>query len=768
MDGNVNRIAVFALCSSDGRLPPQALPYVAGLKSVAGTIIVVCDNDLEPDAQDDLCRHADHVIARRHGECDFGSYKRGVAWACGQGLLGAADALILCDDSCFGPVGAFLPMFRTMEARGLDFWGATDSHELGYHLQRYFMVLHRRAFQSEAFRSFMDGVGKPENVSQAILNYDLRMTEALRGAGFTAGAMVENTLKGVHPTDPSYRDLTAFPLYTLGQGLPLVKVKALRKPHANTDGPNRVLAWLKRNARDTYDVATSDFDILKFEDADQIAFSLIMPTYNRAWCISKAIASVLAQTHRNFELIIVDDGSTDGTQDLVARDFCKELKSGKIKYLYLSKNVGVCNARNIGIANSINPWVGYVDSDNEIRPYFLILFANEIISQIYCDAYYGCILKFDSGNIVGRPFDRKALSSGNYIDLGAFVHRRSLFENLGGFDSSLRRLVDWDLVIRYTAHKDPVFVPRVVLEYRDSEEHNDRISIRESHLKALVAVHAKHGSTPAVSTIILGYNHMDYITEAIESALAQDGDYKQEILLSDDGSADGTARVMARYAQKYPGRIRDISRGGNFGISENYRHCFSEAAGNYIAVLEGDDYWTDSQKNEKQAAFLEENFQAAMVFSRVELLNAADGNRRRLKRQDSLPALLDATEFAHNEHLNLIANFSSAMFRRSVMVSLPSFMYEPRINEITLAFYFDFLGKKMGFIDKVMSVYRLNSSSIWTGASEESRLRQSIDIRKSALRIARPAHRCAIQQHLDEKLDQLGLLDQGTRKNATV
>ena len=755
MDGNVNRIAVFASCSSDGRLPPQVLPYVAGLKSVAGTIIVVCDNDLEPDAQDDLCRHADHVIARRHGECDFGSYKRGVAWACEQGLLGTADALILCDDSCFGPVGSFLPMFRTMEARGLDFWGATDSHELGYHLQRYFMVLHRRAFQSEAFRGFMDGVGKPENVSQAILNYDLGMTKALRGAGFTAGAMVENTLKGVHPADPSYRDLTIFPLYTLGQGLPLVKVKALRKPHANTDGPNRVLAWLKRNARDTYDVATSDFDILKFEGADQIAFSLIMPTHNRAWCISKAIASVLAQTHRNFELIIVDDGSNDGTQDVVAREFYREIKSGKITYIYLSDNLGVSRARNIGLSIAKNTWIGYTDSDNKLRPYFLAIFANLIIENTMCDTFYGKIIKIQSGSLIGSNFNKKNLLSANYIDIGVFIHKRSLFGTFGGFDEELRRLVDWDLIIRYTAHKDPIFIPIVALEYTDSVDHKDRISVRESFLKASVAVHAKHGLTPAISTVILGYNHVDYITEAIESALSQEGEYKHEILLSDDGSVDGTSRIMARYAQKHPKRIRDISRGKNFGISENYRHCFREAAGEYIAVLEGDDYWSDPRKNEKQATFLRTHVDATMVFSRVELLNMADRSQRLLKRQDGLPALFDATEFARNEHLNLIANFSSCMFRGDIMRDLPPLVYQPRLNEITLSFYLDRLGK-FGFLDQVMGVYRLHEASIWTGASKASRLRQSIDIRESALRIAKsPHHRRAIQQRLDEKRNQL-------------
>ena len=761
---NRKRVAVFASFSADGFLPPQVLPYLEGLAPLAQTIVVVCDNDLVPGEREKLAPYASHVITGRHGEYDFGSYKRGIAWLRDNGVLETAEDLILCNDSCFGPVGSFAPMFNEMQARGLDFWGATDSHEYSYHLQTYWVVLTHKVFMSAAFADFFASVRKQENVQQIILNYELGLTKKLAASGFKAGAMIPNTLQGVHPKDPSASNLTLFPLYTLERGLPLVKVKALRVAHTNADGPNRTLEWLRVNAPAVYNVAVSDINIARFEDADDVSFSLIMPTYNRAWCISRSIAAVLAQHHKKFELVIIDDGSVDDTESLVRREFPSEVAEGKIRYIRLPENVGVCNARNIGHAYARNPWIAYADSDNEMRPYFLTVMANSIIEGVNSDAFYGKIIHVGSGNSVGKPFDKDNLVRGNFIDLGAFVHRRDLVAKFGGFDPNLRRLVDWDFCIRLTRHKDAVYIPVILLDYTD-EKHDDRISVRESFLKADITVHSKHDDRPTVSTVILGYNHQKFIVEAIESALSQKNCPFHEILLSDDGSNDGTSRIMARYAEKYPRRIRNISRRGNFGISENYRHCFREAAGRYVAILEGDDYWTDLEKNLKQATFLTSHPEATMVFSRVELLNMAKNSYSLLSRQDNLPPLLTGADFARDENLNLIANFSSAMFRKDIMVRLPSAVYKPRLNEVTLSFYLDRIGK-FGFLNEVMGIYRLNPASVWTGASQISRLEQAITIRESAIRIAKPEHRALIEKRLDEKKKQLATLLSAERKLA--
>tara|TARA_R110000850_G_scaffold88300_3_gene189695 strand:+ start:411 stop:2720 length:2310 start_codon:yes stop_codon:yes gene_type:complete len=754
------RVAVFASYSSDGFLPPQVLPYLTGLKPLTKAIVVVCDNDLAPGEREKLAPYAAHIITGRHGEYDFGSYKRGVACARENGLLDDADDLILCNDSCYGPVGSFLPMFEKMEACGLDFWGATDSHHFSYHLQSYWVVLSRKVFNSSTFADFMKSVEKKDSVQAVIQSYELGLTKKLMKEGFTAGAMVENRLKGVHPKDPTYDNISVFPIYTLENGMPLVKVKALRIAHTNTDGQNRLLSWLKKKAPEFYEIVTSDINIKRFEDADNVAFSVIMPTRNRAWCISKAVSAVMAQYHKNFELIIVDDGSTDNTEELIYKNFPNDCAEGRIRYVQLNENLGVCNARNIGVAHARNSWIAYADSDNQVRPFFLTLMANAIISNQDKDAFFARIFNTSNGIVNRSPFNRKSLLEANFIDLGVFVHRKSLFSRFGGFDPELRRLVDWDLIIRYTGHKDPYYIPQICLDYADDNTRSDRISVRESLLSASVSIHTKHYHLPTVSTVIVSYNHQSYLVEAIESALAQRGNFIHEILISDDGSNDGTQRIIKYYAEKYPMKIRDISRGGNFGVSNNYRHCFREASGQYIAILEGDDYWVDDEKNLKQAEFLQAHPEAGMVFSRLELFDERNNKRRLLKRQENRSKLLTGADFANDQHLNLIVNLSSAMYIKRIMTDLvPSRLYEPRISEISLAFFFDRIDKKIGFLNEVMSVYRLNPSSVWTGADESSQLRQAIAVREGALLAARPQYRGMIRKQIDDKKAQLAVLE---------
>ncbi|WP_165571228.1 rhamnan synthesis F family protein, partial [Paracoccus nototheniae] len=581
------RVAVFASYSADGVLPPQVQPYLEGLRPLVERIVVVCDNDLALDQVARLSGLADHVITGRHGEYDFGSYKRGEAWARQAGWLDEADSLILCNDSCFGPVGSFAPMFERMEARHLDFWGATDSQQFHPHLQSFFVVLNWHVFQSPTFKMFLQGVVKQPNVQEVIMKYEIGLTKTLSEAGYSWGAMVENRLKGAHPVDPTYRNISAYPQRAIGMGLPLVKVKALREARGNFEGVRSLLVMLKENAPVIYDAAASNIEMARYLDDDRVGFSVIMPTHNRAWCVSAAIRSVVNQTHTNFELIVVDDGSADDTVEAIKRDFQTELSKGVVRIISLQENVGVCEARNIGISHARKDWIAYADSDNQVRPEYLSVVASAVTENPKRDSFFGWILNRSTGVTVGNAYNRADILKGNYIDLGAFVHRKALVAKYGGFDPNLRRLVDWDLIIRYTAHKPPMFIPCVFLDYTDNEsgQSSDRISVRESFLRAKVAVHSKHSPRPTVSTAILSYNHQEFIVEAIESALEQRGDYTHEILLADDGSSDGTARIMARYAARYPDRIRNISTGGNLGVSANYQHCFREAAGNHVAIL---------------------------------------------------------------------------------------------------------------------------------------------------------------------------------------
>jgi glycosyltransferase involved in cell wall biosynthesis len=257
-----------------------------------------------------------------------------------------------------------------------------------------------------------------------------------------------------------------------------------------------------------------------------------------------------------------------------------------------------------------------------------------------------------------------------------------------------------------------------------------------------------------ITTIILSFNHSNFIAKAIDSVIEQSGNFKHEILISDDGSKDNTLEIILKYAEKYPLSIRNISKKKNSGTSGNYKHCFKEATGDYIAILEGDDYWVDPQKINRQMEFLNKYNEASMVFSRCLLLDFNTGRTRELKRQNNLPQILTADFFVKNKHLNLIVNLSTVMLRKTILKNIPNEVFDPHFSEISLVFYLDNFSK-IGFIDKISTVYRQNANSSWFGANKINRLNREIAIRENVLKVCDKKFYEIVNKHLEIKKSQL-------------
>jgi glycosyltransferase involved in cell wall biosynthesis len=107
-----------------------------------------------------------------------------------------------------------------------------------------------------------------------------------------------------------------------------------------------------------------------------------------------------------------------------------------------------------------------------------------------------------------------------------------------------------------------------------------------------------------VSVCMISYNHEPYIRQAIESILSQDVDFQIELVISDDCSPDGTAAICVEFARRDP-RVRLLPRDRNLGVMGNFSRALMSCTGEYIAVCEGDDYWTNPQKLRKQVQFLD-------------------------------------------------------------------------------------------------------------------------------------------------------------------
>jgi glycosyltransferase involved in cell wall biosynthesis len=135
----------------------------------------------------------------------------------------------------------------------------------------------------------------------------------------------------------------------------------------------------------------------------------------------------------------------------------------------------------------------------------------------------------------------------------------------------------------------------------------------------------KHNK-PLVSACIITYNHEEFIEEALKGAISQKINYPYEIVIGNDKSTDNTAQICHKYQDQHPELIHLIDNEQNLGIVGNWVSTFKKSRGKYIAICEGDDYWTDSQKLQHQIDFLEENPQYSAC-AHQSLVIYEDGNK---------------------------------------------------------------------------------------------------------------------------------------------
>ena len=198
--------------------------------------------------------------------------------------------------------------------------------------------------------------------------------------------------------------------------------------------------------------------------------SVIMPTHNRLGVLESAVASVQAQHHEDWELIVVDDASNDGTPEYV-----RGLDDERINLVSLPENRGVAGARNAGLEAARGELIAYLDSDNTWHPDYLRVMAGILGDSDFDVAY--CAQEIwrttPSDGHPSReleavrfgPFNRALLENRNYIDLNAVMQTAEILSRRGGFDEGLPRLVDWELLLRYTDDRAALAVPCVLSRY---------------------------------------------------------------------------------------------------------------------------------------------------------------------------------------------------------------------------------------------------------------------------------------------------------------
>lgn len=204
--------------------------------------------------------------------------------------------------------------------------------------------------------------------------------------------------------------------------------------------------------------------------ADAPTVSVIMPTYNRAHLVGQSIQSVLDQTYRDFELIVVDDGSTDDTEQTVGR-----FSDPRIQYIYQDHR-GIGAARNTGLRKAQGRYIAFLDSDDVWLPNLLevgvpILEEHPAIGVVYAKAQamdkYGKPMSQIRGAPQKYPGDAlKSALYGDFLCIIATLVRRECWDRVGPFDETLMAREDWDMWIRIAKHYRLAHVDKVLARFR--------------------------------------------------------------------------------------------------------------------------------------------------------------------------------------------------------------------------------------------------------------------------------------------------------------
>jgi len=220
-----------------------------------------------------------------------------------------------------------------------------------------------------------------------------------------------------------------------------------------------------------------------------------------------------------------------------------------------------------------------------------------------------------------------------------------------------------------------------------------------------------------LSVLMITYNHERYIRQALDSVLMQDVDFDFEIVVGEDCSSDSTRAILVEYSQKHPDKIRLLLRDRNMGAVPNFYDTLSQCRGQYVALLEGDDYWSGTQKLKKQVAFLDEHPDYASCFHNV-IGHYEDG-----RKPDYSYVRADHKETLELEDLlvvNLIPT-CSCVFRRGLIDPIPSWAFGLKMADYPLHILNAQFGKT-AYLDEVMGVYRVHAGGVWTGMDQMTQL----------------------------------------------
>ncbi|MTJ50312.1 glycosyltransferase [Dolichospermum sp. UHCC 0259] len=228
---------------------------------------------------------------------------------------------------------------------------------------------------------------------------------------------------------------------------------------------------------------------------------------------------------------------------------------------------------------------------------------------------------------------------------------------------------------------------------------------------------------PLVTICCITYNHENFIREAIDSFLMQKTNFPIEIIIHDDASTDNTANIIKEYQAKHPNLIKPIFQTQNqyslrgFGF---FSDMFEKAEGKYIAICEGDDYWTDPLKLQKQVDFLETNPDFAICFHKVKIWEEGQLKDDYITSVTSVSTTI--LDLAKGNYIHT----PSCLFRNNTAKILGANFHASPLGD----YYIHMMNAQYGnifYIDEAMAVYRVHSNSTFSSQSSTYRIAKTLE-----------------------------------------
>jgi glycosyltransferase involved in cell wall biosynthesis len=228
-----------------------------------------------------------------------------------------------------------------------------------------------------------------------------------------------------------------------------------------------------------------------------------------------------------------------------------------------------------------------------------------------------------------------------------------------------------------------------------------------------------------VSVMMITYNHERFIAQAIDSVLAQRVNFDYEIVIGEDCSTDGTRAIILDFQRRHPRRIVPLLRDQNIGAMRNLESTLAACRGRYLALLEGDDYWTCDEKLQRQVDFLDSKPDCAICCHRVEFLNETGSA------YEDLLCCRPAGSYTIVDLLreNFVMTCSTVL-RRDLVPALPRWLLKMKLGDLPM-FALAARHGTIELMDEVMAVYRVHSGGTWSSLPSIARLREGARMLKA-------------------------------------